>query len=95
MRSKNSKAITKDESAYLHWVKSQPCIVCNEPGPSDAHHIEQGRHYTTLPLCKGCHQGSHNGIHEQHRLWDVLKMTELRALNELIRRLASVANLET
>ena len=93
MRSKNSKSITRDEHEYLGWVKQQACIVCDEPGPSDAHHIEQGNHFTTLPLCESCHQGPLLGWHGQKRAWITRKMTELTALNKLIRILCSYANL--
>lgn len=84
MRTKNAKAITKAESAYLGWVKSQPCGVCGQAGPSDAHHIEQGKHFLCIPLCKDCHQGSFNGLHGQARIWSVLKKTELSVLNDTI-----------
>lgn len=89
MRTKNAKAITANESAHLAWVKSQPCAVCNRPGPTEAHHIEQGQHYTTIPLCEDCHRGSHNGIHGRRSMWNVMKKTELSCLNDTIRRLAA------
>lgn len=87
MRSKNSARITPDESDHMAWVKVQNCIVCGAPGPCDAHHIEQGSHYTTLPLCGDCHVGSHNGIHGRKAIWKVLHKTELSCLNELIQLL--------
>ena len=85
MRTKNSQPISRAESAHMHAVKSLPCGVCGEAGPCDAHHIEQGKHYLTIPLCKDCHQGSHNGIHGQRRIWDVTKKTETSVLNETLR----------
>lgn len=87
MRSKNSKPISRLESTHLASVKFLPCSVCGAPGPSDAHHTKQGNHYTTVALCKDCHQGSFNGIHGQKRMWTVMKMDENDALNETIRRL--------
>ena len=87
MRSKNHAAITAAERRHLAWVKEQSCIVCDADGPSDAHHIEQQKHFLALPLCKDCHQGSFNGIHGQRRIWNVLKKTELSCLNDLISRL--------
>ena len=87
MRTKNAKAITAAERAHLQAVKSLPCSVCAAPPPSDAHHINQGQHFTTVALCKDCHQGSFNGIHGQRRLWLVMKMDELAALNVTLRRL--------
>lgn len=87
MRSKNAKAITQAEHDHIGWVKEQPCAVCDAPGPSDAHHLEQGMHYTVIPLCKDCHQGSFNGIHGQRRIWNVFKKTELSCLNDTISRM--------
>ena len=81
--------ITDKERKYLGWVKEQPCAVCNAPGPSDAHHIEQHMQYLCIPLCKDCHQGSRNGIHGQRIMWNILKMTEMSALNETVRRAAA------
>lgn len=87
MRSKNSKPLTGAEEAHIKAVKNLPCSVCDAPPPSDAHHINQGQHFTTVALCKDCHQGSFNGIHGQKRMWLVMKMDELAALNVTLRRL--------
>lgn len=87
MRSKNSKPLTKAEAAHLEAVKSLPCSVCDAPPPSDAHHIVQGQHFITVALCKDCHQGGFNGIHGQRRMWLVMKVDELGALNITLRRL--------
>jgi len=81
--------ISDKERKHLAWVKEQPCVVCGEPGPSDAHHVEQHKQYLCIPLCKDCHTGSRNGIHGQRIMWNIKKMTELDALNEVVRRLAS------
>jgi hypothetical protein len=67
-----------------HWVsrvKEQDCSVCGQSGPSDAHHIEQGNHFTVVALCKSCHQGSTMGWHGQKRAWAIAKMDELAALD--------------
>ena len=88
MRTKNAKAITKAERAHLGAVKSLPCSVCNAPAPSDAHHIKQGQHFTAVALCKDCHQGAFNGLHGQRRMWTVMKMDELAALNVTLRRIS-------
>lgn len=85
MRSKNSKAFTRDESEHIALIKSLPCIVCGAAGPSDAHHIIQGNHYSCIPLCKDCHQGSKNGIHGQAIMWRIYKMDETKALALTIR----------
>jgi len=71
----------KLERLWVGMVKEQPCSVCGEPGPSDAHHIEQGLHYTVVALCKSCHQGSKMGWHGEKRAWAIAKMQELDALN--------------
>lgn len=87
MRTKNAKAITAAERAHLEAVKHLPCSVCDAPAPSDVHHINQGQHFTTVALCKDCHQGSFNGIHGQKRMWTIMKMDELAALNVTLQRL--------
>ncbi len=89
MRSKNSRVPTKAESSHIARVKSLPCSVCDAPGPCDAHHIKQGQHYTTVALCKSCHQGGLLGLHGQRRAWLVRKMEEIDALNITIKRLAA------
>jgi hypothetical protein len=72
---------------YLATIKTLSCGVCDAAGPSDAHHIEQGLQYICIPLCKDCHQGSHNGIHGRRSIWNVLKKTELSVLNDTIQKL--------
>jgi len=89
MRSKNSTPLTQAERQHLERVKSLPCSICDAPPPSDAHHIVQGQHYTTIAACKDCHQGSHNGIHGQRRTWIVRKLDEVSALNITLKRLAA------
>lgn len=87
MRTKNARAISRQESEHMAAVKRLPCSVCSTPGPSDAHHIVQGQHFTVVALCKDCHQGGFNGWHGHKRMWAVMKMDELAALNVTIRRL--------
>jgi hypothetical protein len=76
---------TEKERAWVHKVKEQPCSVCGQAGPSDAHHIKQKRHYTCVALCKSCHQGSKMGWHGEKSAWRIAKMDELDALNETIK----------
>lgn len=78
------------EKRHIAKIKEMPCGVCGASAPSDAHHIEQHRQFTAIPLCRDCHQGAHNGIHGQKRIWNVLKKTELSVLNDTIRRLLNV-----
>jgi len=73
------------EKKWVGLVKEQPCSVCGQPGPSDAHHIEQGEHFTVVALCKSCHQGSNMGWHGNKRAWAIAKMDQLDALNVTIR----------
>lgn len=89
MKTKHAKAITAAEHEHIGRVKALPCGVCAAPGPSDAHHIEQGQHFTVLPLCKDCHQGSFNGWHGQKRAWTLRKLDELRVLNNTIKELST------
>jgi len=84
----NSK-LTKSEREYLGMIKTLPCVVCDQAGPSDAHHIKQGQTYTCIPLCKDCHQG-YNGWHGTKAIWRIHKMDELLALNNTIANLMSV-----
>ena len=80
MNSKPNKA----ESEHMRRVKMLPCSVCDAPGPSSAHHINQGQHYTCVALCKSCHQGPLMGWHGQKRSWAIHKMDEMDALNVTI-----------
>jgi len=80
-----NSSFTKAERTYVGMVKEQPCSICGQAGPSDAHHIKQGRHYTVVALCKSCHQGSKMGWHGEKAAWRIAKMDELDALNETIR----------
>lgn len=79
--------LTAIERLHIAKIKEMPCGVCGQAGPSDAHHIEQHKQYLCIPLCKDCHQGSHNGIHGRKSIWNVLKKSELSVLNDTIRAL--------
>jgi len=85
MRTKNAKRITEAESEHMGKVKQSGCAVCGAGPYVDAHHIEQGLHYTTVGLCKECHTGS-MGIHGDKTMWRIHKMDEIKALNETLRR---------
>jgi hypothetical protein len=63
------------------------------PGPSDAHHILEGRikgrragHFCTIPLCKECHQGK-EGIHGNQAMLKVMKENELSLLSKTMEKL--------
>jgi hypothetical protein len=56
------------DPAYLEFVRGQPCAVCLQPGPCEAHHIPRLGHgamgmkaddYRTAPLCSPCHAKAH------------------------------------
>lgn len=87
MRSNNSKAFSPAEKRHVDAVKLLACSVCNQPGPNDAHHIEQGHHFRAVALCKDCHQGSNNGWHGEKFMWRIHKMDELAALKVILSRL--------
>jgi len=87
MQSKNKKPPTQAERRHIERVKSLPCSVCDASAPSDCHEINQGQWFTSIALCKDCHQGGLNGIHGQKRMWAIKKMDELAALNVTIERL--------
>ena len=87
MRSKNSKAISRAESEHLRKVKESGCAVCGAGVGAvvEAHHIQQGLHYTTVALCPDCHRGP-MGIHGDKTMWRIFKINEMEALNETLRR---------
>lgn len=89
MQSKNKPSMSQHERDWIDNIKAMACGVCNAPGPSDAHEIEQGQWFTSMPLCRDCHMGSFNGIHGQRRMWLIQKATELSVLNETLRKIGS------
>lgn len=84
MWSKNKPAMTAQERAHVGMIKDMPCAVCEAPPPCDAHEIEQGKWFLSVPLCRDCHMGSENGIHGRKTMWKVMRLTELGALNETL-----------
>ena len=79
--------LNNKERAHLAAVKELPCSVCDQSGPSEAHHIEQRQQYTAVALCESCHRGALMGWHGQRRMWAIKKMSELDALNVTVQRL--------
>ena len=75
------------EREHVERVKNLPCSVCDTPGPSEAHEIEQGLWHCSIALCPSCHRDGRNGLHGQRRMWAVMKMSELGALHVTIGRL--------
>lgn len=78
---------TAREREHVGNVKALPCSVCDAPGPSEAHHIEQGMHFTVVAVCPDCHRSPILGWHGQRRAWKVRKLDELGALNITLGRL--------
>lgn len=91
MQSKNKAAPTKAERQHIERIKSMPCGVCGQPGPSECHEINQGQWFTSMPLCADCHRGGFNGIHGQRRIWAALRLDELKVLNQTIGQLMESA----
>lgn len=87
MQSKNKPAPKKRERAHIERIKSMPCAVCEQPGPSECHEIEQGLWFVSIPLCESCHRGPLLGLHGQARAWSVRKMDEMDALAKIIEKL--------
>lgn len=83
--------LTDAERHHLASVKELPCSLCDAPGPSEAHRVEQGLQYTCIALCADCHRGALMGLHGQRRMWKIKKMSELDALNVTIKRLLEYA----
>ena len=87
MHSKNKPAMTTAERAHVGSIKEMPCAICDVQQTSEAHEIEQGKWFLSVPLCADCHRGSRNGIHGQKNMWRAMGQTELTALNQTIGRL--------
>ena len=79
--------LNNKERRHLARVKELPCSVCDDPGPSEAHHVKQGNQYTCIALCPNCHRSPTLGWHGQKRMWAIKKMDEIDALNKTIERL--------
>jgi hypothetical protein len=67
---------TAKARAHIARVKSLPCVICQKPGPSDAHHCIVGRYGTrkasdfdVIPLCKDHHQDGPEAIHNGKASW--------------------------
>ena len=82
--------LTAKQREHIGRVKMLPCSVCDKPGPSDGHHIEQKLQYCVVALCRDCH----NSLHGTKALWRVRKMDELSALDVTIRRLTQEMPIE-
>ena len=82
------------ETRHIQRVKEMACSVCDQPGPSDFHHILEGRTpgrkspaFCGIPLCKSCHQDPRNGVHGMASMWKIFKKSELQCLADTIETL--------
>ncbi|GAB2494065.1 hypothetical protein [Arenimonas alkanexedens] len=96
MRTKNAASFTRAESAHLAKVKATSCALCDGPAPVEAHHVEQGQHFTSIGVCPLCHRGPH-GIHGDQTMLRLRFKTaglraELAALNLTLGRVAALEN---
>jgi hypothetical protein len=82
-----NNTLTTKERLHVGRVKELACSVCDQPGPSEAHHIKQGSQYLCVALCPECHRGPFMGLHGQRRAWSIKKMDEMDALAVTLRRL--------
>ena len=82
-----NNTLTAKERRHVARVKDLACSVCDQPGPSEAHHIKQGSQYLCVALCPECHRGPFMGLHGQRRAWSIKKMDEMDALAVTLRRL--------
>jgi hypothetical protein len=64
------------DKAMLDRIRALPCVICNQPGPSHAHHVISGRYSQrkagddkAIPLCWNHHQGP-EGIHTNKAAWE-------------------------
>lgn len=83
---------------HMRRVKMLPCMICQAPPPSDAHHCISGRYGTrkasdfeTLPLCRACHLDGPNAIHRNKRAWEERHGPDhgfLILVDDLLRRLS-------
>ncbi len=86
MISKN-KRTTAAERRHLAAVKELSCSVCDAPGPSEAHHVDQSCAWTCIALCEECHRDDEMGWHGRKTAWRIRKMDEMDALGVTIQRL--------
>jgi hypothetical protein len=90
MHSKNKKSMTVIEREHVTLVKQTDCAVCDAPGPTEAHEIEQGLWMVSIGLCVSCHRDEHMGWHGRRKAWEIYKVTPVQALNVTLTRVAQL-----
>jgi hypothetical protein len=85
------KRITKLEREHLLAVKGLPCVICNHPPISEAHHIcDTGRrlgHSFVLPLCANCHRGDNGFSGKNRSAWDKSLKNQLELCKQVYKLL--------
>lgn len=63
---RKKKAYARDFGDKAAYVRSLPCVICHEPGPSDPHHhptrAAGGTSKDLVPLCFAHHREVHEGF---------------------------------
>lgn len=92
MRTKNARARTQAEAAHVAKVKRCACVLCDAPAPSEAHHVIQGLHFTTVALCTACHRGKGPVDADMLRLrYGTADLrAQLRAIDDTLARVAAL-----
>ncbi len=76
------------DAAYLAFVRTLPCCVCNLPNHTESHHAPAPGHgakglkcsdYRAIPLCLYCHRRHHGGTQPFEADWIEAKITETQA----------------
>ena len=86
MWSKNKPKPTLAEHEHIMRIKELPCVVCDEPGPSECHEFEQGLWWASVPLCQACHRGP-EGYHGTRLRWTLQRMDMVKAINDTVKKL--------
>lgn len=86
MFSKNKAKQNANEKLHAANIAAMDCVVCGNHGPSEVHEPEQGFWFVAVPLCFECHRGK-DGWHGTRLRWNLRKISELKAINETVRRL--------
>jgi hypothetical protein len=88
-----AKIIRRRDAEHLHFVASQPCLICARL-PSDAHHLRfaqvraLGRKVSdefTVPLCRTHHLEVHHTSNERH-WWTKLGINPMKVARNLWRQ---------
>ena len=73
---RSTRAANAEEKRFMAWVKQQPCIQCQRPGPSIADHLYGSAfihnkvligHWAIIPLCIECDAVKTRGNHRYYQ----------------------------